>query len=137
MPLNPIGFSSGLYPGAGQAGLLRAGESVYLIQSQIITPTQATVAVQLERIKAGFFYPFGASFEVSFSANPGSFEVDFQTADTDNANYYVTIASLTGGLNSNYVGRIEVPSFWARYLRANIPTLANSSTVKVTIQATR
>ena len=94
----------------------------------------ASIAYQLRR-ERGAFYPWGMSLELSFSANPGTFEIDIETADTDDNAHYVTINTLTGGLNTFYVGRLELPSFWAKYVRAQVVSITN--TVAVTILLTR
>lgn len=125
----------GSYAGSGKATLLRPGQYLYLLQSQLITAPQTTIAFQIERTKSGFFYPIGFSLEISFSGAPGTFEVDLQTSDTDQDAYYCKAAVLNGGLNSNNVGRIEWTNYWALFARANIVTLTNA--VNVTIKATR
>jgi hypothetical protein len=63
------------------------------------------------------------------------FEVDIQTADTDAEVNYVTINTLTAGLNASNIGRLELPNFWARYVRAKVVTLTNA--VAVTVKVTR
>src|ERR1700690_2750785 len=132
----------GTYPGPGQSPLLRANEQQYLFRQQLITAGQsagaagvnvsASIAVQLERIKA-LSYPFGASLEVSFTdvngnaSTPGNFEVDWQNADTDRDAAYNTVSALvnTASLNASFVGRIELPTMWAKYTRIYVKTLAN------------
>jgi hypothetical protein len=134
----------GKYPGAGQASLLRANEQVYLFQTQLIAAGTASIAVQLERIKSGFFYPFGASMEVWFTdvnnnpLTPGAFELDWQDADVDQDSHYNTMSSLVGtaSLNSNFVGRIELPTFWSKYMRALLKTMPNAN-VYTTVLVTR
>jgi hypothetical protein len=61
--------------------------------------------------------------------------VDVETADTDEDTHYVTINTLTDGLNSSYVGRIELPSFWAKFVRVQVVTLTNA--VAITVLLTR
>lgn len=130
-PNPPI--AAGTYPGPGQAKLLRCGEQAFVFQQSIAPSGTASVAVQLERIKASTVYQFGASFEISFSGSPGTFEVDIQTADTDADANFVSINAVTSGLNSNNVGRVELPLFWARYVRAKVITLTNNVTVSVLV----
>jgi hypothetical protein len=123
----------GLYPGPGQASLLRPNNQQYLLQgqSQASAVGNASIAVQLGRIQDS--YPFGASFEIAFSGAPGTFEIDIQTADTDVPGNFVTISSLTGGLNSSNVGRVELPNFWAKYVRVFVKTLTNNVTTSVLV----
>jgi hypothetical protein len=142
MPLNPYGnpvnLAGGPYPGPGLANLLKSNEQQYLFTAATVPPNQvaaangsnasASIAVQLERIKSAF-YPFGVSFEIGFSASPGVFEVDVQTADQDKDSSFVTISSLTGGLNASNVGRVELPTFWAKYVRVYVKTLPNPVTI--------
>jgi hypothetical protein len=72
MPLAPPGpIDPGLYPGAGQASLLRSNEQQYLFRQQLIVSGQASIAVQLERIKAAA-YPFAASVQIWFTDVNGS-----------------------------------------------------------------
>lgn len=125
----------GIYPGPGQAKLLRAGEYVTLLNAAAVVTNQASIAVQIERIKSGFFYPIGLSLEFQFSGAPGSFEIDIQTADTDQDAFYVKNSSITTGLNSSNVGRIELTAFWALYARIFIASLTNP--VSLTARFTR
>ncbi len=132
----------GIYPGGGQASLLRTNEQQWLFQNQAApTPPYASIAVQLERIKSAFSQ-FGASFQIFFTnangslvpANPGTFEIDIQTSDTDaNDASYVTIDTINSGLNASYVTRLELASFWAKYVRAKIVTLTNPVNVNVLV----
>jgi hypothetical protein len=142
MPLSPPGPTApGLYPGGGQAVLLRTNEQQYLLKGQQISVGQSSIAVQLERIKAAA-YPFAVSFQVWFTdvngnpSNPGTFEVDLQASDLDTDTQY---SSEGGGgltsLNANFSGRIELPFIWARFVRANVVTLANP--VYIWVLATR
>lgn len=124
----------GVYPGAGQAGLLRSNCQQWLFQKNLVVAGQASIACQLERIR-GEYYPFGASMQVSFTdvngvaASPGTFEVDFQCSDVDADAAYYTILSLAGAatvLNTSFQGGIQVPNFWAKYVRALVKTLPNA-----------
>jgi hypothetical protein len=122
------------YPGTGQAQLLYENRQAFLFQNETVTNGTASVAYQLRR-ERGAFYPWGISLEVSFSGNPGTFEVDIETSDVDADAHFVTINTITGGLNTSYVGRLELPSFWAKYVRAQVVSITN--TVAVTILLTR
>jgi hypothetical protein len=130
----------GIYPGGGQASLLRANEQTYLFQQTLLTAGQsaasngsnpsASIAVQLERIKTSS-YPNGVSVSIWFtnsssaSSAPGAFEVDIQTADLDLDSQYVSLSKVTTGLNANNVTRVELTAFWAKFLRLNVITLTN------------
>jgi hypothetical protein len=124
------------YPGNGLAKLINANQQKYLFESETVAVGESSVAYQLERLP-NVVYPWGMSFEFSFSGAPGTFQVDIQTADIDQDSHYVTINSLTGGLNTSNVGRIELPSFWAKYVRVNVVSFANAATVKLSVLLTR
>lgn len=127
-PVNP-----GIYPGAGLASLLRANEQQLLFSfaQGLIAAGNASIAVQLERIKSAF-YPFGASYHIWFTnssgapANPGAFELDIQNSDIDTDGMYVTMNAITSGLNSNYATRLELPSMWTRFTRGKLVSITNA-----------
>jgi len=123
----------GNYPGSAQAYLLSENQQYYFWYQESVPAGTASRAVQLRRVK-GVTYPFGASFEISFSGDPGVFEVDIQTSDTDTEVSYVTIQTVVT-VNAEFVARIEMPSFWAKYARAKLAALANP--VMITAQVTR
>src|SRR6266436_6223840 len=114
--------SPGIYPGAGLASLLRANSQQWLFQQQLIVAGQSSIAVQLERLKASYFYPFGVSLQIFFTnssgvaADPGAFEIDAQTSDIDTDAQYANTTGLTA-VNAGFAGRIELPWLWARFLR--------------------
>lgn len=112
----------------GKAESLLPGQQYYILNGTSITSGQSSAAVQIVRIP-GTYYPWGVSIEISFSGDPGAFQIDVQTADTDSDTHYVTLASFTTGLNSSFFGRIEIDTFWAEYLRLNVVTLTNAVTV--------
>ena len=122
----------GIYPGAGQASLLRANSQQWLFQQQLIAAGKSSIAVQLERIKMSYFYPFGASLQIFFTdvnqaaADPGTFEIDAQVSDIDTDAMYCNTTGLTAVSASNFAGRIELPWLWAKFIRVNIKTLTNS-----------
>jgi hypothetical protein len=122
------------YAGTGQAKLLYENRQAYLFQNETVANGTASIAYQLRR-ERGAYYPWGMSLEFTFGAAPGTFEVDVQTADTDDNTHYVTLATLTNGLNSSNVGRIELPSFWAKFVRVQVVTLTNA--VAITVLLTR
>lgn len=120
------------YPGTAQAKLLRNNQQAFFFNRELVAAGVQSAAFQLERINRSF-YPFGASFEIFFTdangnpANPGACEIDIMTADIDQANHYCPISSVVlASLNANFVGRIELPNFWAKYVCALVKTLTNS-----------
>ena len=122
----------GIYPGPGQATLLRPGEYVYLLNNTPIVAAQSSIAVQLERTKSGFFYPIGFSMEISFSGAPGPFEADCQTSDTDQDSFFAKNTSVST-VTANNVARIEMTNYWALFTRVSFSTLTNAVTVTVKI----
>ncbi len=131
MPLAPPGpITPGVYPGPGFAALLRANEQQYLFQQQLVVSGQASIAVQLERIKSAF-YPNGASLQIWFTnassvaSDPGTFEIDAQVADVDTDAQYANTTGLTA-LNASFAGRIELPLIYAKFLRVLAKTITNS-----------
>lgn len=122
------------YAGTARAQLLYENRQAYLFQNETVANGTASIAYQLRR-ERGAYYPWGMSLEFTFSADPGTFEVDVETADTDDNAHYVSLIALTNGLNTSYVGRIELPSFWAKFVRVQVITLTN--TVAITVLLTR
>lgn len=119
----------GIYPGAGQASLLRANSQQFLFRQQAIVAGQASIAVQLERIKMSYFYPFGCSIQIWFTdtngvaAAPGAFEVDAQFSDNDVQ--YQDGNGLTVVNTTDRSGRLEFPWLWSKFVRVNVKTLTN------------
>ena len=122
------------YAGPAQAQLLYENRQAFLFQNESVAAGTASIAYQLHR-ERGAFYPFGMSIEISFSNAPGIFQIDVQTSDTDQNANYVTINTMNSGLNSYNVGRLELPSFWAKYTRVKVITLTNA--VNTTVLLTR
>lgn len=120
--------------GNADLNLLYPEGQQFMWNAETVAGGTASTAFRLYR-RRDTFYPFGASFELTFGGAPGVFEVDIQTADTDLAANYVTINTITGGLNASNIGRLELPNFWARYVRAVVVTLTNA--VVVTVKVTR
>lgn len=69
------------------------------------------------------------SVELTFSADPGAFEVDVLTSDTDSLdNYHAlssggSISAATKGPNGSFTARLEIPSG----VRANFALLSNKT----------
>jgi len=118
-------------------GTLSAGQQITVWNHELISVASppsppeemSSIAVGLHR--DGNF-PSCLSVEVEFEANPGAFQLDLQTADTNVSRFFVTKASMTTGLNGNFVGRMEVLNVVAKYARVNMVALTNA--VKVTVK---
>jgi hypothetical protein len=129
------------YAGTGQATLLRQNQQVALFQQAANIVGRASVALQLETQRNSF--PWGVSLQIYFTdangnpADPGAFVVDVQASDLDTDAQYSTISAwpADGTLNASFVGRIELPGFYARYIRVFVASLANPA-VCITVLAT-
>ena len=132
------------YAGNGKAELLRNNTQgiLWSIQDGIITPPQLSVAFLLERINRSY-YPWGLSFEVAFSGNPGAFEIDLMGSNTDAAANYIFLGNITATNNAfgsytpfrGYVGRWDMPTnMWPKYVAGFIKTLTNSVSLSLTVQ---
>lgn len=121
------------YPGGGHAALLRTNQQAFLFNNESIAAGTASIAVQLERISHSS-YPFGASFQLKFSGNPGVFEVDIQVADTNADSDYISVAQLST-VNSGFVTRFDLTNLWPKFVRGNVVTLTNA--VNTTLLVTR
>lgn len=124
----------GNYPGAGQAKLLNANHQYYAWQNQRVTNGTASQAFQLERQKSAF-YPQGWAVEVSFSADPGVFEVDIQGAEIDQDSSYAQLGSGISGTNASFTGRFDVLTYYPKFIRLYMKTLTND--VRTTAVVTR
>ena len=140
-------IASGIYPGAGQAALLRSNDQQWLMQSQLFNVGGSTnvnttagggnpfasIAVELEKIRARS-YPNGVALHCYFTnaagvaTSPGSFEIDLQTSDIDSdANFCTLSGSTLTALNPSQVGRIENSTLWAKYIRAYVKTITTAT----------
>jgi hypothetical protein len=130
------------YAGNGQATLLAENRTAYMWQNEVVSagvyPGSLSVAYQLSRLDHAF-YPWGAGFEVIFSGNPGTFEIDIVGCNIDQAQNYTFLGSITAAtsyVSGYYVGRWDLPSYsWVRFVAAYMKTLTNA--VNVTLMATR
>lgn len=130
------------YSGNGQAQLVRVDRQAFLWQSDVVLaasyPASFSAAYQLERLDYAS-YPWGASFEVSFSGNPGVFEIDILGANTDqiqNYNFLGSIIQVNSYVPGYYVGRWDMPSqMWPKYVAAYMKSITN--VVQTTLLVTR
>lgn len=133
------------YAGAGQAGFLDVNRQAFLWLNDTVAagsvPASFSLAYQIRRLDNSF-YPWGLSLELSFAANPGSFEVDILGANTDALPNYILLGSITqasaSGISGTggFVYRYDMASnLWPRYVVGYMKTLGNA--VAVTLQATR
>lgn len=131
------------YPGAGLAAPLLMNRKVYLWQNDTVPvgtfPGSLSTAFQPDRVP-NVSYPWGLSFELTFSANPGTFEVDIMGANTDASPNYILLGSITGTgtttVGGGYVYRYDMASnLWPLYVAAWMKTLPNA--VNVTLTAIR
>jgi hypothetical protein len=121
------------YAGAGKATILRTNGVgiLFSFQDGIISAPQLSVAFLLERISHSY-YPWGLSWELTFSANPGNFEVDLVAANTDIATSYISLGSITqastsGVVSGAYTYRYDMASnIWPKYVAGYLKSLANS-----------
>jgi len=118
------------YTNDSLAALIRDNQQKYLWNNETVAAGTASIAFQIERVNRSF-YPWGISLEIFFSGAPGAFEVDLQDADIDKDAHYVTVDQITTGLNASYVTRIELPSFYAKYVRVRLVTLTNAVNTSV------
>jgi hypothetical protein len=123
------------FKGTGQATLLRENQQVYLWQAETVVAGSLSIAFELARI-TGAFYPWGMSFELVFSAAPGTFEIDIMGANNDLAANYVSLGTIST-VNANDVGRWDMSSnLWPKYVAAFMKTLTNIGAL-TTLQVTR
>lgn len=128
------------YGGTGSATLLRENRQKFLFQQEQVAAGAFSAAVQLERLsRVG--YPWGVSFQIYFTdingnpADPGAFEIDILSSDVDELWQYCSANSYSTGLNASYAGRVELTSFYAKYVMAYVKTLTNA--VYTTVLVTR
>lgn len=125
-------------PGNELAKLLYENEQGYAWQNEIVAEGAISQAFQLRR-ERGASYPNGISVQVAFDADPGVFEVDVLTSDTDNAAFYVmaTTTAKISAVNAGFVGRLELPLVYAKYVALQMKTSPNAATVHVSGLITR
>jgi len=73
------------------------------------------------------------SVEVDFSGDPGNYQIDIESTDTDSDRFYIARVSMSGNLNAGFVARAEVFNVAARYVRLNLVQLQNPVTLTASI----
>lgn len=73
-------------------------------------------------------FPSCFSVQVEFSGAPGTFHLDVETADIDQAKYYIAKGSISA-VNSSNIGRIELTNVVAKFARLTMVTLTNDVSV--------
>lgn len=78
--------------------------------------------------------PKTVSAEIVFSANPGTFEIDFQGADEDSDGLYDVLSGgkVTSGLNANFATRVELTGLAENFIRCVAVSVQNA--VQVTVK---
>ena len=126
------------YAGTAQATMLRENTQAYLFNNETVFAGELSVAYELYRVNRSF-YPWGLSFEVVFSGNPSTFEIDLMGATNDLKANYVELGSISSTNNATsgaWVGRYDMATnLWPKYVAAYVKTLTNA--VTVTLQVTR
>jgi hypothetical protein len=99
-------------------------------------PGSLSVAYLLERLDYAS-YPWGASFEAWFSADPGAFEIDIVGANIDQPQNYIQLGTITSAQSyvpGFFVGRWDMPSnIWVKYVASYIVSLTNAVDVKLMV----
>ena len=124
------------YPGSAKATLLNPGQALLFNNDRpgVGTPNKASVAVFLSRgSQAQGGYPFSFAVELSFSAAPGTFEVDIQGSETDTDASYCLLGTGITAVNSSNYARFEGVNYYPRFVRAFVKTLGNDVTVTAII----
>jgi hypothetical protein len=108
------------------------------IASELIIANVASIAVNLSPLGSGST-PM-VTVEIQFDANPGTFEIDVQEADTDADGFYITPTSGTytiAAVNSTtFVVRADFSPTGGKFFRLFMKTL-EVATVKVRGKITR
>lgn len=109
------------------------GDSITLITAGIKAGTIASspnVVSQQCLLPSRHKYPNFFSVQLVFSADPGTFAIDVQTADTDVDADYISRATINSGLNTSFIGRAEFTGVVGKFVRLKLVTLTNA--VRVT-----
>src|SRR5690242_531752 len=111
------------------------GDSLAVISSEASSVYPSGTATKQAALTYAWDSQPLVSAEVQFSANPGAFEIDIQTADTDTANAYQNVpnAAITSATQAsgtgNFFGRFEA-LVGGKFVRLNVKTqTANAVTI--------
>ena len=133
------------YPGAGLAQLLRVNRQGFLWNVETVPagtyPGSLSQGFLLERLDNAA-YPWGASCEITFAANPGAFTVNILGANTDAPPNYITLGTITQASptgqtgTGGFVWRYDMATnLWPKYVASYMTSLTNA--VNVTLTVTR
>jgi hypothetical protein len=103
------------------------GVAVWNVETPIVG--HSSIPIALNRMEG---LPSTFSVEVIFSAAPGAFDIEVQTADTPEDKYFVKKVSLIA-VNALFVGRVEVSDVVAGYVRLKMTARANAVSVTAKI----
>ena len=119
--------------------VLTAGIPVVLWEDeQPLATSPANTASRQVCLHRDSHAPNCVSLEIKFAGDPGNFQIDVETADTDEEEYYVTRQSIIESvseqvLNDSFVCRVEMSNVVAKFLRLNMVDCDNA--VEVTAKA--
>jgi len=105
---------------------LSAGYASVLWNDETVAANGCSVCISMRRNPN---LPNYYSIELSFAANPGTFSVEVQTADTDQDKFYVSKTPAISTVSGAFVSRTEMTSI-SKYMRLKLVSLTNA--VKVT-----
>lgn len=123
------------YAGDGQSNLLRETQQGFFWESESVNVGELSAALQLSRMTS-MYYPWGFAIEVRFSGDPGTFEIDVMGSETDSAETFVQIGSITTA-NVTFVARFDTVSLYPRFIALYVKSLTNAGSVTVSAKATR
>ena len=102
------------------------GESLLVFDAETPAPPQASAQAAL----ASAFDNTAPSIsvEISFSGDPGAFEIDIQDADTDADKFYQTIPAggVISAVSANFTARTELVPIKGRFVRLKLVTRTNA-----------
>jgi|SRR5579863_1046423 len=123
---------------AGNQRLIYPGDTFALFSAEQPVSGEASISVQPSYLWARRLT--GLSFEIIFSANPGTFNFQIQGADTDSATKFATegngtVTTATAMGDGTYLARVELSPWVARWVRLLV-SAATQNAVNVTVNVT-